>query len=194
MTLLLVLQVNYESAALASRVDTLDNEHLVLGIFDSLLQVVERTHGLVVDRLDDEALGYAGILHLAAVDLQHLKAVRYLKLFLLRVGDRTNVNAQHVDVGILHHLGVALFVLQCQRDTLLLLVAQVLHNDLIAWTLLGDDTLQVAELLHLLAVHVGDDVTLLDACVGGSTVINNLGNVDTLHCAEVLNLLVLILL
>ena len=40
-SVLLVLQIHYEASALASGEDTLDDKHLVLGILDSLLQVVE---------------------------------------------------------------------------------------------------------------------------------------------------------
>ena len=72
---LFVLQINYEAAALACWEDSLDDKHLVFGFLHHLLQVIERTHGLVVHYLDDKALRYSGILHLATVNLQNLKAI-----------------------------------------------------------------------------------------------------------------------
>ena len=45
---LVVLQINHEATALSCRIESTDNEHLLFGILDSLLQVIEATHGLVV--------------------------------------------------------------------------------------------------------------------------------------------------
>ena len=114
-------------------------------------------------------------------------------MLLLAVGDGTEVTAQHVEIGILHDLGVALLILQGQRDVLLRLVAQIGQGNLVTRTLLGDDVLQLTELRDFLSVDVGDHVVFLQACVSSGTVFHDLCDVDTFHRAEI-HLVALLLL
>ena len=109
----IVLQLYDEVAALTRRIDTLDNEDGLLrgrGILDDILQILNSIHRLVVDALDDEALRHTSLLHLAGIDLDNLQTIGNLQLLLLCLRHLTEVGSQHVEVGILHHLGVALLI------------------------------------------------------------------------------------
>ena len=106
-------------------------------------------------------------------------------MLLLGVTDGLELSAKHINVGILHHLCVTLFVFQGEGSGLLRLVAQISDGDFVTRTLLGDDACQVAELRHFLSIDMCDDIAFLQTGIGGSTVFDNLGNIDTLHRAEI---------
>ena len=112
-------------------------------------------------------------------------------LLLLRYG--AEACAEHVEVGRLDDLRVALRVLQGDGLALLSLVVEIGQRDLLARPFLGEQFLQFGHLRDFLAVGLDDNVALDDAGCRGRAAFDHLGHVDAFVRSEVNRLVVFLL-
>ena len=173
-----------------------DEQHWILAcrsVLDSLLEIRDRLHRLVIDSQDDESIADTAVFEGTVLDILHLQAIADAQLLLELSADRNNLGTEYIQVGSLNDLGVALHILDGDGLAHSLLIVEPCDGELVAGMLAVDDFLQFGHLCDVFTVNADDDIAFGDSGSRGSTVVLNLSNIDTVYGSQVRNVFVLIL-
>ena len=135
-----VFQWDSEVVHFAAGVHSLDIErHVARGcLFHYLLQLGNGLHSLSVYGENDEFRGNSLLLERAVVHFCHHETVVDIELLLLFLVDFTEVRTKHIQIDLLHNLGISLGILQRNVHAFLFFVAHKGDCHLVARALVGE--------------------------------------------------------